>query len=71
MIVKRNDSSVHRPQTSHTFIAIECYPALPTTIPDPLIKTGEKKFIKTGRSIAVVVVVSPSASVTGAENATV
>ena len=52
-------------------MAIVCSPASPTTRADPLIKAGAAKLINAGGSTAVVVVVSPSASVTGTENATV
>lgn len=69
--MSKKDCSVQSPHTSQTFIAIVCSPAFATTKADPLMKLGVAKFIKVGGSTAVVVVVSPSASVTGTENATV
>ena len=56
---------------SHTFMAIECVPALATIKLDPFVNAGAVKVIKAGGSIAVVVVVSPSGSLTAMRKATV
>lgn len=65
-MVSLNDSVVHKFQTSQTLMAIVKSPA---TGADPLIKLGVVQLIKLGGSMAVVVMVSPSASKTAIENA--
>jgi hypothetical protein len=68
LMIKTKDYSVHAPQTSQTFIAIEYSSASAATVVVPLMKVGEVKERNAGGSTAVVVVTSPSASVTEIEN---